>query len=314
MEMAENFDRNRALAYLNLCDIAYGTNLEKMPSDIASAGGWEPGSWQCVWGPVLNPKHGNLAFVAKFFPEDPSHVPTYAITIRGTDISDRAKNWWEDLYQLEEDLSIGERKPLPRTQSPDILISNGAYLGWESIDTLTSDGKTIERFLLDDIASSPAVRPVVAVIGHSLGGCLSTVFALTLSILLTKMKIEADHIPCTFAAPTAGNQGFATLYANSFPTAGRYFNSLDVIPRGWADLPSILTMYQHPCPRLVELFVDVMMLEIERSPKQPYVQPNVLSTCLEGTDMASSWYSEAAAQHHVGTYMSLLKHADSSAE
>src|SRR5207253_10748719 len=90
--------------------------------------------------------------------------------------------------------------------------------------------------------SQPANANVTTVVtGHSLGGCLATVVAMGIRVLLPNYRGVIQ--PITFAAPTAGNGDFASAYDALSPTARRFQNSLDIIPRAYYDLGGIDSIY-----------------------------------------------------------------------
>lgn len=311
--MDTEFDLKRALAFLQLCGIAYDVQLPQMPINIADGKtitNWQAGSWECVWGPVLNIKRGNLALIAKFTPTEVTNSPTYVVTIRGTDLSTMSSRWWSDDYQLDEDLFIGERKPFPDSDPRrEILIADGTHLGLSTINQLVSNGMTITQFLAQELENHAGPPPTVAVTGHSLGGCLTTVFSLTLFDTLKQQGIVVNPMPCTFAAPTAGNLVFAKFYDHWLPAAGRFHNTLDAIPYWWADLAAMPTLYSS-CnfPFIAREFFDYMEVKIWEVPDQPYVQPANGATALVGTEwLDKDWAEQVSFQHHWTTYLGLLQ-------
>ena len=315
--MADNFDGtvnlDRARAYLQLCGIAYDSDIEAMSGQITDRStitNWEDGKWQCVWGPVLNKDHGNLALIAKFEPQNIASPPTYVVVIRGTDISEKPDHWWSDGYQLDEDVWIGERKTFPGSNPADnILIAHGTMVGWTSIDQLSYVYANISQFLLNALSRAEGPTPTVALTGHSLGGCLTTAYALSLADTLQQSGHQVEITPYTFAGPTAGNQAFADQYDKTFPRAARFHNVIDVIPHWWAGLDAIPHLYSFDdYPLVAEAFFDYMKHEIAKMPDQPYVQPRNGDVPLNSDQfLRDDWIQQAKAQHHWTHYLDLLQ-------
>jgi hypothetical protein len=131
----------------------------------------------------------------------------------------------------------------------------------------------------------------------------------------------------TFAAPSAGNQGFADYYNRLFTdtttglsTAFRVFNSLDSVPNAWATL-STITSYYPPsplCPDYIKDIVDEAIKDVGSE----YVQVGDTGTgsAVELTGQVVPWSSwgdldptgtaefahQVAEQHATATYLGLL--------
>ncbi|MFZ6744659.1 lipase family protein [Undibacterium sp. JH2W] len=78
-----------------------------------------------------------------------------------------------------------------------------------------------------------------------MGGNLATVFA---PWLLYQLAQDHASLPSlfpvmTFAAPTAGNNAFATAYDKSFPSSWRYYNEIDLVPMASDSLRSTELLY-----------------------------------------------------------------------
>jgi hypothetical protein len=220
--------------------------------------------WAITWGPGVFTMPGalyqdNMMFVANNV-ADPSQ---YVIAIRGT-------NFISDLDWLMEDLDILQMMPWPKATNANISEST-------SIDLQVLLGMTgyvpggtpsLLKFLNDVTTSQGPIN--LCVTGHSLGGCVAGPLALYLKEnrgLWDNSKHQQSAVCCiTFAAPTAGNQQFAT-YSNSqfagpssFPGWDNTLNSsldavrctLDVAPLGWipanfaagVPYPPVLTKYE----------------------------------------------------------------------
>jgi hypothetical protein len=117
--------------------------------------------------------------------------------------------------------------------------------------------------------------------------------------------------PITFAAPTAGNGDFASAYNALFPTARRFQNSLDVIPRAYYDLGGIDSIYANyglETPDAVWLGLLGMEAALDIRGAS-YAQPSQGEQILPGIFLlndATDWYAQALHQHHLATYLALL--------
>jgi hypothetical protein len=296
-----------AIACLQLCEAGYLS-----PADIpAAVGKIKPlgsgGQWQCPWA-AQDADQSNLAFVALYFADAAAAPELGVVMIRGTDLG--VTDAWGKIEQLWEDLDCAEQAALPWAPSDPARVAQGTLDGFDVILGLTSDLQTLEAYL-KALVSEPANADLVLVVtGHSLGGCLTTVFAPGLRDRLKPREVPI--MPVTFAAPTAGNADFAAYFEREFPHALRYSNSLDAIPKAWADLTSLDTIYQ-PCgmtiPDIVyvgALGFDVAMYLSGVSYRQP------AATTLWGacSKAAANWYDEGLYQHHPATYMQLLGGTD----
>jgi len=93
-----------------------------------------------------------------------------------------------------------------------------------------------------------------------LGGCLASAIAPYLAQTLGGPGALRVH---TFAAPSAGDAAFASVYNALFgpmggpPTAFRFFNTLDAVPNGWASLSTTETYYQ-PFPNCPQDIKDLI--------------------------------------------------------
>ena len=136
----------------------------------------------------------------------------------------------------------------------------------------------------------------------------------------------------TFAAPSPGNAEFAGYYNGLFlaaqpataSTAFRFYNSLDVVPNGWASLATVETYYPPllPCPSDIKDVInfaigkvgseyaqlgtaaDGSAVELPGSFLDPF---DLESTVAEFTPIGDTLFLlEAAQQHHPTTYQKLL--------
>ena len=303
------------LATLYLCNIAYNADITTIPAAIGGAPLLDPGPyWKCLWGPAQDSDESNLAFVAGYFPSAGAKTPQYiCVTIRGTDVD--IDDIWGILYQVWEDLDATTQLPLPWEQSDPARVAKGTLDGLAVIEALTApDGQGNEQSLSDYLTaflSDPANANVTSLVtGHSLGACLATVVAPWMRSLVPGYKGTIQ--PITFAGPTAGDVNFANYYDKHFPTARRYQNSLDVVPRAYYDLDIIHSIYANlidgiETPEFVNLGIDVMTDELDYY-ELSYVQPSRGAQILDGIFLLSDtdWYAQALHQHHLATYLALL--------
>jgi hypothetical protein len=304
-----------AAGFLQLCEVSYLPQHE-IKSTVENPQLLPPitpgGRWQCVWGPAQDDDTANLAFVALYRAEA-SAAPLFgAVTIRGTDV--HIDDAWGIVQEFWEDLDVIDRQTLPWAPDDPARIAGGTLDALTAFQALTSNGQTLLDFI-SSLVSAPATKGIpLAVVGHSLGGCMATVVA---PWLHHELRASAAPItPVTFAAPTAGNPAFVAAYQQIFPNAPRYWSALDIVPRGWDDIASVKTIYAPcglDCPDLVRFGIDGYELAM-RAADVAYVQPDrgaiALSAGCAPPAAAWTWYDEAGFHHHATTYMRLLGGAD----
>lgn len=297
-----------APSYIALCVASYASPVSTIPAQVAKVPPLDPGgSWQCVWGPAEDPDKGNLVYVAAYYAANGQPVFTVTVT-RGTDdqtVLGLLKEIWEDL-----DAGKQVAWPYPNGNNPgNARIASGTNDGLQNLVALRSGGQTIAEFLAAFTSDPKNLKPLVVVTGHSLGGCLTTVLAPYLQYALAKAGVQIPIVPVSFAAPTAGNGAFIQMYQASFSYCPRWYNVLDVIPFGFADLGGISGIYSPyglSCPGDIEVLVDGYA-EILRIAGVSYSQQTACNAPLQG-DFAPnlSWLDEMGQQHHSTTYASLI--------
>ena len=164
--------------------------------------------------------------------------------------------------------------------------------------------------MLTELYLQPANANVKTVVtGHSLGGCLATIVAMWIRVLLPNVQNVIQ--PITWAAPTAGDSQFATYYDELFPTARRFQNTLDIIPKALQNLGEIADVYANnglSAPDFVAFGIDGMM-DLMSDNGATYMQPSQGAHILTGNFLdcdQGDWYAQALHQHHLATYLSLL--------
>jgi lipase (class 3) len=296
------------LATLALCTASYLPDITTIPPAVQAtpplAAG---GAWQCIWGPAQDSDESNLALVAGYFPGPGAGPQTICVTVRGTDFD--ITDIWGMLEQIWQDLDASDPQPMPWALDDPARIASGTLDGLAIIQGLTANGQTLGQFLSTFFAQAANANVVTLVTGHSLGGCLATIVATWLRVLLPDYRGAIQ--PITFAAPTAGNSQFTTYYNALFPAARRFQNSLDVIPLAYYDLGGIDSIYADnmlDTPDIIWLGVLGMKaaLDIEGA---SYAQPAQGQQILSGIFLlndSTDWYAQALHQHHLATYQALL--------
>jgi hypothetical protein len=293
------------LSYIQLCGLSYDVVPADIPGQVADPANvtpWGEGSWSCIWGPALDPDEANLVYVAAYHEEG---LPVAAVVVvRGTDVTDDA---WGDLKEAFEDLVSFYQVTLPWLDDPNVLIADGTLDALTTIEAMRSGGLGLRHFLATFLGDPRNEKPVLVVTGHSLGGCVTTVLAPWLLTSLRRSGVSVPVVPCTFAAPTAGNTAFTQYFAQLFPYAPRYYNNLDAVPLGWADLYRINSIYDEyglSTPFVVQGMVDIFAKAL--SEVAEYAQPSGAGE-LSGTFcMDLDWYDQIGAQHDHNNYIRLM--------
>lgn len=293
-------------SFMQLCGLSYDVDPSDIPArvqDPANVSPWGQGRWKCVWGPALDPDEANLVYVAAYY--DGGLPVAAAVVIRGTDITDDP---WGDLWEAFEDLDVAFQYPLPWATWSPARVAGGTLDALTTIQSLLSGGSTLLEFLASFLGSPANQKPVLAVTGHSLGGCLASVAAPWLKSALALRGVSVPIVPTTFAAPTAGNAAFAAYLGQTFQYAPRYYNSLDMVPYGWSNLPGVQSLYDEyglTTPLLVQAAVDTMEGLMDAGGAS-YAQPADAGTLTGTFCFQLSWYQQVSTQHDHRNYIALL--------
>jgi triacylglycerol lipase len=292
--------------------------------------------WSLVWMPDAA-VNGNYAYVAQN-----DATKQYVVAIRGSLLTfswDAFDNWFEQDFNVFEQVNW----LYPATdQQPK--ISRGSSDGLNDLSNLvmTFNGQQT-RLLAYLLATAVEQQNSIAVVGHSLGGNLATVFApwLLYQIGQAGLTQPADFNVYTFAAPSAGNTAFAQAYDASFPNSRRYFNVLDIVPlasvpfsiidAGLLYMPApqaseITLTYDGETVSLAEAFsllaAAIGLSEIFPNDYSFYSQTNIESGSVplypDDTycqpkppppplpPLIVQWFEKAGCEHGHNTYLSLL--------
>lgn len=317
--MANSLPTSTPLAAINLAKIAYTDETEdgnpQQKTDITTAlsdlDSSVQGPWSLVWGPATN--NGNLAYVALNSASD-----LYAVVLRGTVSSES----WAMFDNVEQDAdAISQVDWLYPQNSNGLKVSEGFFEGLENIIAVTDPTTdiTLMDFLRQTFNANSTAQLLVT--GHSLGAALVTMVATWLYDQLPKGGGPSDVsiTPITFAAPTAGNQAFASHYDTIFPASQRYVNTLDVIPMGYAGLATLITEYASPGPSLKdysEVIYEALKLSAS-SFASIYSQTNQTNGTVSFQGPApvstNTFPAEVEAQHSTDTYISYITNSAANA-
>jgi hypothetical protein len=296
-----------AVAYLQLCQVSYFLPISTIAPAVPNLPPLNTGgSWQCVWGPVQSPDEANVVYVA-VYNYGPGMPVFAAVVIRGTDVD--VSDPWGVIEQIWEDADVLAWGPMPWDPTQPARIANGSLYALSLIQGLTSGGLSLQSFLASFLSDPANNDPVLVVTGHSLGGGLVPVVASWLRSALASSGVNNPIVPTSFAAPTPGDAAFADYYDATFRYAPRYWNTLDVVPRGWWDLSGVTTIYDGcnlPIPDVPYYAIlgweGAMYLAGVSYAQQRTNNAPLAGACLVTTD----WYAQLGYQHHTTTYMSLL--------
>lgn len=259
--------------------------------------------WEIIWGPVTVDE--DMSFIARG-PAITETAYQYALVIRGTIFS------FDNFFQDLDGASGLNDLPWVQTDCPDGKLSNGALDGYQNISSAvqTADtpatGKDKTVF---DVLNAMENGSELIVTGHSLGAQLATVLSMWLD---TEFGSNATVKAVTLAAPTAGNQAFATCNATQLGTEGRIYNVLDVVPKAWdeAGLNSIYDLYpgsdSPTCDHLngCDELIDAAILAVGDQYFQPPGGTAVNSNqCIYNESGLWEFADEVDAQHSSLFYM-----------
>ncbi|NES87674.1 MAG: lipase family protein, partial [Moorea sp. SIO2B7] len=200
------------------------------------------GNWDVVWGPVVyKPKISKYAAHSMYVAQNGNQ---YVVALAGTNPT--------SLFDWIENAEVKEQVNWDYGDKPLYLepkISKGAYLGLNILlQEMKSSDQTVLEFLGEKVKNS-ADNIEIIFAGHSLGGILSSTFAL--AALDQKSQWSGDK-PFKIsvypsAGPTAGNLDFSTYYDSRLEASTkRIWNDIDMFPHMWNEtmLSEIPSLYE----------------------------------------------------------------------
>ncbi|RPD41712.1 lipase family protein [Chitinophaga barathri] len=311
MNVKPNLNGQPALAKtaVLLCAVSYATD------PVTQIGTYLNG-WTVVWNGAQS-DDGNYAFIAT----DPDNE-YYAVAIRGSlPPFEVFKEWAAFANWVLEDLDVITRVNWPYVASGSALISSGANRAFNNILDMTD---TLGSGLsIDDYLSQNAVKnnKQVIVTGHSLGGNCANVYASYFVTSLAQAGSTFSNISLfTFAAPSAGDSGFATDLDNKLPDAWHYENDNDIVPKfpvtdtvflvAWLYItaPSagaITVTYKGHTISLREAFILLSGILYAYGYQQQSLHYSVFGTQVNPDyvqNTFSDWFQQAGAQHALVNY------------
>ncbi|MBV8517178.1 MAG: hypothetical protein JO197_07205 [Acidobacteria bacterium] len=280
------------------------------------------GRWDVVWGPqitkgsIFSDEADNAMYVARSA-ETNDHVVAIAGTNPGS-LFDAAI----------EDLAVGTVVGFGGLAGAE--ISKGTQTGIIALQNMT-DPRTTQtlRNFLDEL---PPTNANLIFTGHSLGGALSPAIALDLVVSqgLDTSKFKNVYVYPS-AGPTPGNDAFMQLFTKTFPAVGdnpfnawnqNVRNTLDAIPRAWAQLAELPALYPpllggRPVPCVQTLVNDLLTPALKGN-----TYTDLPFVTFEGTfdgdvdvpapGVSCAWLRQMVYQHIEGYYATLIPELQSS--
>jgi triacylglycerol lipase len=215
--------------------------------DIADSVAKNAPGWTCAWQPTAA-INGNLAYIAY------NGSSQYVVAIRGSILSfswGSFDNWFEQDFNVffQSDWVYPASSAKPK-------ISRGSNDGLNDLISLKDEnGVDLLTFLVTNAISN---KMSIAVVGHSLGGNLTTVLApwLVYQLQQQQQAVPSPFPVYTFAAPTAGNKAFADAYDAMFPNSYRYYNEADIVPKASSPVSvASMGLLYSPSPEAISISV-----------------------------------------------------------
>jgi lipase (class 3) len=270
------------------------------------------GAWKAIWV-GLSKDGANMSYIAQN-----ESANQFALCIRGTD--------FDIQVDKDEDDDVGQTASFAQQAGAPATISQGAMEAFtELTGPVYSNDKTTLAQKIEALANgNPGAQFFIT--GHSLGGCMATVLALYLQNLARGWQQKVSFQVYTFAAPTAGLEDFATLFARTFAQSSwRVFNVWDVVPHAWQSMANVETFYPGgPTPGL--LLLGIIKQKAGSVGANRYAQPVTKDVPLNNQPRinelgAPDWlrdpahvgllndndfFAQVGFQHDSNTYLTLL--------
>lgn len=237
-----------AIAYTD--EVNPANRVAEIKAALAKIPAAANGPWTLAWGP--GEVEGILSYVALG-----ADKTTYALAFRGS-LSEIMAHEFLDNWLLDGETF--RQVPWLFPQGGEVKVSAGMNqaLAYAIMQTDPTTHKHLLDFLRDVVASNGGSLQLL-VTGHSLGGAITRLASQWLYHQLVEVdgNEEIYITPLTFAAPTTGNQQFATLFQTNFPTNYALVNTLDIVPLTWSNLDAIQHMYPPPGQTIAQFGVTV---------------------------------------------------------
>lgn len=304
-------------AAANLAMIAYTDEADpqQQKTDIMTAlgalGSSANGPWTLTWGPANN--DGVLAYVAQ------GADGTYALAFRGSLSDDDAEGFFENWLDDGSSLSVVPWL-YPQNVGANIATGNNAALAL----AIGLTDPTTDAGLLDYLRTTAAANNgsiALAVCGHSLGAALTNLAAAWIVDQLPKAPgVSATVTPFTFAAPTVGDQAFASLYNMLFGSSSyACINTQDIVPMAWANVQGVQDSFG-PTGQTLAQYSDILwgLAETAKlavgSTYVPITPSNLDSFVGPAISAGDDWPTDAGNQHSMAdTYFPHVQSETSSA-
>ena len=257
--------------------------------------------WEIVWGPAIGrigtailAVYDNMMYIVK----DKINQNNYKIVIRGT--NPIALTSW--IYQNPPFKLINWDSNVDHGQ-----ISEGTYnafLGKTINDGILfikpCNGVPGYGLVLTDYLKKIPSNSNISIVGHSLGGLLSTTLHLYLEnkkALWSKSNIYLTSI--SFGAPTAGNNLFADysnkVLGNNFI---RVVNTMDIANYAWSNLLSVKSLYKYMIDSIpINYFIDKLYNSVYTKFYTQLNNKRVFSFKAGQKTLLVEFFSQAIYQH-----------------
>jgi hypothetical protein len=134
-------------------------------------------------------------------------------------------------------------------------VEDGFFSVFSSLSFVTLQGQAVDLpgYLANALAANPNLQIVVE--GHSLGGAIVSMLALSLAY--NNQQIKTATIVYTFASPAPGDGTFASFYDAHAPVTFRVWNPWDLVPSA----PPSFLGYQQVANGGIKLAPTIQQLE-----------------------------------------------------